>query len=253
MIRASPWSPLLLALLSMADDAHRTTPYVLIRDLPATDRPRERLRDFGAASLSEAELLAILLRTGNARESAIAQATRLLARFGGLTGLARASFAELCAEHGLGEAKAAQIGASLELGIRAARQQRPGTVIKTASDVEALLCTEMSLFDQEVVRVLVLDARNHLISMQDVYRGSVHTAHIRIAELLREPIRANASAIIVVHNHPSGDPAPSAADIAMTKMLVEAAKLMDIDVLDHMIMAGGKSASLRELRLGFAP
>jgi DNA repair protein RadC len=242
----------------MAEDA--TTPpangrasYVLIRDLPETDRPRERLRDFGAESLSEAELLAILLRTGNARESAIAQATRLLARFRGLTGLARASIPELCAEHGVGEAKATQIGAALELGIRAARQQHDRTVIKAASDVEDLLCTEMSLFDQEVVRVLVLDTRNHLLSQHDVYRGSVHSAHIRIAELLREPVRANASAIIVVHNHPSGDPSPSAADVSMTKMLFEAGKLMDIDVLDHMIMAGGRSASLRELGLGFPP
>jgi len=240
-------------LSSMAEEANGSAPYILIRDLPATDRPRERLRDFGAGSLSEAELLAIMLRTGNARESALAQASRLLARFGGLTGLARASFSELCAEHGLGEAKAAQIGAALELGIRAARQQLTLTTIKGASDVEGLLCTEMSLLDQEVVRVLVLDARNHLVSMRDVYQGSVHSATVRIAELLREPIRANASAIIVVHNHPSGDPTPSAADISMTKMLVEAAKLMDIDVLDHMIMAGGKSASMRELRLGFAP
>ncbi|MEX0750995.1 MAG: DNA repair protein RadC [Dehalococcoidia bacterium] len=237
----------------MAEDANGSAPYTLIRDLPATDRPRERLRDFGAHALSEAELLAILLRTGNARESALAQASRLLARYGGVYGLVRASFAELCAEHGLGEAKASQIKASLELGVRASREQNERTIIKSAKDVEDLLCTEMSLFDQEVVRVLVLDTRNHVIATKDVYRGSVHTAHIRIAELLREPIRANASAVIVVHNHPSGDPTPSAADISMTKMLVEAGKLMDIDVFDHMIMAGGKSVSLRELGLGFAP
>lgn len=237
----------------MADEANGHASYTLIRDLPQGDRPRERLRDFGADSLSEAELLAILLRTGNARESALAQASRLLARFGGLAGLARASFAELCAEHGLGEAKAAQIKAALELGIRSGQERETRPVIKSAMDVERLCCAEMSLFDQEVVRVLVLDTRNHLMAAQDVYRGSVHTAQIRIAELLREPIRANASAIIVVHNHPSGDPTPSAADISMTKMLVEAGKLMDIDVLDHMVMAGGKSASMRDLRLGFAP
>jgi DNA repair protein RadC len=110
---------------------------------------------------------------------------------------------------------------------------------------------EMSLLDQEHVRVLVLDTRNRLIATQDVYRGSVHTTHIRIAELLREPIRANASAIVVVHNHPSGDPSPSAADISMTKMLAEAGKLMDIDVLDHIIIAGGRHVSMRERKLGF--
>jgi DNA repair protein RadC len=236
----------------MAEDANGRASYTLIRDLPETDRPRERLRDFGPDSLSEAELLAILLRTGNAKESALAQASRLLARFGGLAGLARASFQELCAEHGLGEAKASQIQAALQLGIRANIQQQARTIIKSADDVAQLMCAEMSLFEQEVVRVLVLDTRNHLIQAPDVYRGSVHSAHIRIAELLREPIRANASAVIVVHNHPSGDPTPSAADISMTKMLIEAGKLMDIDVLDHVIMAGGRHASMRDLKLGFA-
>jgi DNA repair protein RadC len=239
----------------MAEDANgiATHTYTLIRDLPATDRPRERLRDFGASSLSEAELLAILLRTGNARESALAQASRLLAKHGGIAGLARASFTELCAEHGLGEAKACQILAALELGIRAGRGRTDEReTIKSADDVVRLMCAEMSLLQQEHVRVLVLDTRNHLVTTQDVYRGSVHSAHVRIAELLREPIRANASSIIVVHNHPSGDPSPSAADVAMTKSLVEAGKLMDIDVLDHMIMAGGRYTSMREQRLGFS-
>jgi DNA repair protein RadC len=235
----------------MAEDANGIAAYTLIRDLPVTDRPRERLRDAGADQLSPAELLAILLRTGNARESALAQATRLLARFGGLSGLSRASFSELCAEHGLGPAKAAQIQAALRLGILAARSPESRPIIKSAEDVSDLMCDEMSLFDQEVVRVLVLDTRNHLLGTYDVYRGSVHSAHIRIAELLRDPIRANGSAMIVVHSHPSGDPSPSAADISMTKMLVEAGKLMDIDVLDHMIMAGGKHVSLRERKLGF--
>lgn len=237
----------------MPDEANGIVTYTLIRDLAATDRPRERLRDAGPGALSPAELLAILLRTGNAKESALTQATRLLAKFGGLSGLARASFAELCAEHGLGEAKAAQIQAAIRLGTLAAKKVDARPIIKSAEDVSDLLCAEMSMFEQEVVRVLVLDTRNHLLSTHDVYRGSVHSAHIRIAELLREPIRANASAVIVVHNHPSGDPSPSAADIHMTKMLVEAGKLMDIDVLDHMIMAGGSHASLREMNLGFSP
>jgi DNA repair protein RadC len=235
----------------MAEDANGVASYTLIRDLPANDRPRERLRDFGAEALSAAELLAILLRTGNAKESALAQASRLLARFGGLGGLARASFAELCAEHGLGEAKAAQIKAALQMGIRAAITSEARPLIKSVDDVANLMGTEMTLLEQELVRVLLLDARNQLIATADVYRGSVHTAHVRIAELLREPIRANASAIVVVHNHPSGDVTPSTADINMTKMLIDAGKLMDIDVLDHIIIAGGRHLSMRERKLGF--
>jgi DNA repair protein RadC len=229
----------------------RATP-TLIRDLPQGDRPRERLRDAGAEALSAAELLAILLRTGNAKESALAQASRLLAKFGGLTGLARASFQQLCSEHGLGEAKAAQIKAALQMGIRAAAGDVERAVLRSPEQVAELLSAEMSLLEQEEVRVLLLDTRNRLMSMHKMYRGSVHTTHVRVAELLREAIRANAPAMIVVHNHPSGDPTPSAADLQLSKELFEAGKLMEIDVLDHMVMAGGGHSSIRALLPGLA-
>ncbi len=240
-----------VSLVPMASDDGGAT-YTLIRDLPAGDRPRERLRDFGAAALSNAELLAILLRTGTPKESALAQAARLLARFEGLPGLARSSFGELCAEHGLGEAKTAQLKAAIELGVRLAStapDQRP--VVKSPDDIANLVLAEMSLLEQEHVRMVLLDTRNRVLAVPEVYRGSVHTAHVRIGELLREAVRANAAAVVALHNHPSGDPTPSAADVQMTKMLHEAGRLMDIDVLDHLVIGGGRYVSMKSLHLGF--
>lgn len=224
-----------------------------IRDLPATDRPRERLRDAGPSALSNQELLAILLRTGSAAESALVQANRLLGRFRGLVGLARAGFAELCAEHGLGEAKAAQVQAALELGKRlAAAQPEERVSIRSPEDVGNLLQGEMGLLDQEHLRVLLLNTRNQVLGTHEVYRGSVHTAVVRIGELFREALRQNAPCIILVHNHPSGDPAPSSEDIAMTKQAIAAGELLDIDVLDHVIIAHARFASLKSLRVAFA-
>jgi len=224
-----------------------------IRDLPSTDRPRERLRDAGPAALSNQELLAILLRTGSARESALALANRLLGRFRGLVGLARAGFAELCAERGLGEAKAAQVQAALELGKRlAAAQPEERAQIRSPEDVANLLVGEMGLLDQEHLRVVLLNTRNQVLGTQEVYRGSVHTAVVRIGELFREALRQNAPCIILVHNHPSGDPAPSAEDIAMTKQAIAAGELLDIDVLDHVIVAHARFASMKSLKVAFA-
>jgi DNA repair protein RadC len=224
-----------------------------IRDLPVTDRPRERLRDAGPAALSNQELLAILLRTGQANESALAVAARLLGRFDGLIGLARSSFAELCAERGLGEAKAAQLQAALELGRRvAAAQPEERPIIRYPADVASLLQGEMGLLDQEHLRVLLLNTRNHVLATHEVYHGSVHTAVVRIGELFREALRQNAPCIILVHNHPSGDPSPSSADIAMTRQAIEAGDLLDIEVLDHIVIAHGKFVSMKEEKKAFS-
>ncbi len=224
-----------------------------IRDLPATDRPRERLRDAGPSALSNQELLAILLRTGSAAESALVQANRLLGRFRGLVGLARAGFAELCAEHGLGEAKAAQVQAALELGKRlAAAQPEERVSIRSPEDVGNLLQGEMGLLDQEHLRVLLLNTRNQVLGTHEVYRGSVHTAVVRIGELFREALRQNAPCIILVHNHPSGDPTPSSEDIAMTKQAIAAGELLDVEVLDHVIIAHARFASLKSMKVAFS-
>jgi DNA repair protein RadC len=224
----------------------------LIRDLPATERPRERLRDFGAGALSTSELLAIILRTGAAKESVLALSSRLLAGYGGLVGLARASFAELCNEHGLGEAKAAQLKAAMELGKRlSSAQPEERAVVRTPQDVANLLMAEMSLLEQEHLRLLLLNTKNQVLGMPEVYRGSVNSTMVRVSELLREAVRQNCPALVVVHNHPSGDPTPSADDIAMTRKLIEAGELLDIDVLDHIIIAEGRFVSMKERRLGF--
>ena len=223
-----------------------------IRDMPTGDRPRERIRDAGPVALSNPELLAILLRTGGRDESAVAMATRLLSKFDGLVGLARGSFAELCAEKGLGEAKAAQVQAALELGKRVvASQPQERAVIHGPEDVCTLFQGEMGLLEQEHMRVILLNTRNQVLGASDVYRGSVHTAVIRIGELFRDALRQNAPAIILVHNHPSGDPAPSAEDIAMTEQAIEAGELLDVDVLDHIVLAHGSFVSLKSQKLAF--
>lgn len=224
----------------------------MIRDLPIRERPRERLRERGSAALSNAELLAILLRVGAARESAIDQASRLLARFAGLTGLARASFGELCNEKGVGEAKAAQIKAALEMGKRlllAQPEERP--VVRSPQDVANLLQADMALLEQEHLRVVLMNTRNQVLSIPEVYKGNVNTAVVRVAEVFRDAVREGCPAIIIVHNHPSGDPAPSQDDIAITSQMVEAGQLLGVEVLDHIVLARSGFLSLRQRGLGF--
>jgi len=184
-----------------------------IHDLPQEERPRERLRQYGARYLSNAELLAILLRTGVQGENVLSMSNRLLARLGGLAGLGRSSFAELCAQRGLSEAKACQVLAALELGRRLvslAPEER--ATIQSPQDVANLVAAGMATLEQEHLRVLLLNARNQVLSIQEIYIGNVNTAVVRPAEVLRPAVRENAPSIIVVHNHPSGDPAPSAVD-----------------------------------------
>jgi DNA repair protein RadC len=225
---------------------------LLIKDIPSRERPRERLREKGASSLSSAELLAIILRTGVASESALDLAARLLSRFGGLEGLARASFGELCTEHGLGEAKVAQLKSALELGRRLlSSQPDERTVVKCPQDIANLLQAEMGFLEQEELRVVLLNTKNQVMGMPAIYRGSVNTSLVRVSELFREAIRQNCPALIVVHNHPSGDPSPSPEDIQVTRQAVEAGKLLNIEVLDHLIIARQSYVSLKEQGLSF--
>lgn len=185
--------------------------YVLMmRDLPVDLRPRERMLYAGPSALSTAELLAIILRVGNKGENVVRMAERLLSEFGGVTGLAQANFEELCAAYGMGEAKATQIKAALELGRRlmvASPAER--LQVRSPVDVANLLMLEMSLLEQEQLRVVLLDTKNFVIKVHMVYSGSLNSAVVRVGEVFREPIRSNSAAIAVVHNHPSGDPTPS--------------------------------------------
>jgi len=223
-----------------------------IKDLPVDERPRERLAQAGEGALSTAELLAIILRTGLGGENVLAMATRLISKYNGLPGLARASFAELQAEKGLGKAKTAQIKAALELGRRMLlTSPEDRFAVRSPADVAQLLMAEMAHLEQEHFRVLYLDTRNRLMGSETVYVGSLNASHIRVGEIFRDAVKRNCAAIIVVHNHPSGDPTPSPEDVAVTRQLVEAGKLLDIELLDHLIIGQQRFVSLRERGLGF--
>ncbi|NLS78762.1 MAG: DNA repair protein RadC [Chloroflexi bacterium] len=224
----------------------------MLRDLPAGDKPRERLSRLGAGALADSELLAILLRVGGNGENVLGLAQRLLAQLGGLPGLARASFSELEAVKGIGLAKAAQVKAALELGRRlliAAPDARPQ--IKSPADAANLLLAEMGFLEQEQMRVLLLDTKHRVMGTPTIYVGSLNTSVIRIAELFREAVKQNCAAIIVAHNHPSGDTSPSPEDIAVTQQIYSAGRLLDIDVLDHLIIGQQRFLSLKERGLGF--
>ena len=231
------------------------SPGLLIRDYPASERPRERLRDLGAQSLSTPELLAILLRVGRRDENVITMATRLLADNEGVKGLEQAAFHELASRPGMGVAKTAQIKAALELG-RRLMQADPTErrIISGPGDVYDVVGADMVFLEHEELRVLVLSTRNHVIDVTTVYRGTVNSSQVRVAEVFREPVRRNQPSIIVVHNHPSGDVTPSPDDERTTRRLVEAGKTLEIDVLDHVIV--GYSAtrpfmSMRDAGLGY--
>lgn len=225
----------------------------MIKDMPATERPRERLRDYGPGALSTAELLAIVLRTGIEGQSVVNMATALLSKVGGLSGLARASLVELQEQKGVGPAKASDLKAALELGRRlAAAQPEEKATVSSPQDVMNILGAEMSHLEQEQLRVVLLDTRNHVLAIRTVYSGNVNTSLIRVGEVFRDGVRQNAVAIVVVHNHPSGDPTPSSEDVSITRQLVEAGKLLNIDVLDHVIIGGGRCVSLKERRLGMS-
>jgi len=222
-----------------------------IHDLPSHDRPRERLFVHGAPALSEAELLAILIGSGTRSENAILLAQRLLKTSGGLYALARTSADEIAQIHGIGKAKASKIIAALELGFRlttSALSERPQ--IYSASDAVQLM-RDMGVLTQEHVRVMLLDSSRHLITTKTLYIGTVNTAVIRVAEILREAVIRNSPAIVLIHNHPSGDKKPSPEDINLTRALVSAGQLMDIQLVDHIIIAGHEWTSLRELGIGF--
>ena len=224
-----------------------------IRQLPAQERPRERLREHGPRYLNNAELVAILLRTGIAGENAINLATRILAEFGGLGGLARAGYGELFGQRGLSHAKTCEILAALELGRRiASLAPEERAQISCPQDAANLVAAEMALLAQEHLVVLLLNTRNQVVARREVYIGTVNSSAVRPAEVLRPAVRENAPSIIVVHNHPSGDPTPSPEDVAVTRDLIAAGKLMDIELLDHLIIGQGRRfTSLKEKGLGF--
>lgn len=224
-------------------------PRKLVRDLPPGEQPLTRWRQQGVQALSAAELLAVLLQTGDA----LALGQDLLHRVDGqLFRLAQLSAAELKQLPGIGDGQAARLQAALELGRRvltASPAER--TPITSPGAAAELLRYEMMHLTQEQLRVLLLDTRNRPLGQSTVYVGSLNTSVVRIGEVFKEAITRHAAAIIVVHNHPSGAADPSPEDIAVTRQLVQAGKLLDIDVLDHLIIGRPGWVSLKERGLGF--
>lgn len=218
-----------------------------------SDHPQDRLEQLGAGALSGAELVALVLNKVGPGQDALGLASELITRFGGLPGLARTGAAEIAQVKGMSRLKAAQIKAAIELGQRttaSAPDERPQ--ITCPADAARLLMPEMSLLEQEHLRVILLDTRNRVIGVVDLYKGSLNTSMVRVGEIFREAIRRNCAAVILAHNHPSSDPSPSDNDHALTRECVQAGKLLDIEVLDHLVFGGpNRWISLKERGLGF--
>lgn len=239
----------------METETQSPTYRLMIADMAREERPRERLIAYGANALATRELLAILLRTGVEGCSVLELADKILHTFGGLRGLSQATVTELVnGVHGLGPAKASQLLAGLELGVRTAtlrNDERPQ--VKSPTDAANLLMGDMAYFQQEHLRVLLLDTKNFVINnwRHSLYKGSLNSSIVRVGEVFREAIRSNAAALIVAHNHPSGDPTPSPEDIRVTRELCAAGKLLEIEVLDHVVIGANRFVSMKERGLGF--
>jgi len=219
-----------------------------IKDIELSQRPRERLEKFGAEVLSNAELLAILLRVGKKGSSAIQVGQRLLADFDGLYGLQKAGFLQLCEVEGVGPAKAAQVKAAIEVGHRIAGHQRGDQIrITGPQDVADQVQYKMAILEQEELWVLLLDSRNQLIKINDLYRGSLNSSSVRPAEIFKSGIRLNAAALIILHNHPGCDPTPSPEDIQLTRMLIESGEMLELPILDHVVIGSQGFCSIKAL------
>lgn len=219
--------------------------------MPASERPRERLLTYGSQALSNAELLAIILRTGTAGENVIHLAERILNICGGLAGISQATHRDLSQITGLGPGKTTQILAVVELAKRLMTlpgNERP--LINRAEDA-AQLVMDMRHLLQEHVRVILLDPTRHVISIPTIYIGTLNASVLRVAEVFREAIARNSPSMILVHNHPSGDPDPSPEDVELTRTLVTAGNLLDVQLIDHIIVGQNDWVSLKNMGIVF--
>lgn len=222
---------------------------IMVRDLPLEERPREKLLAYGPGALSNAELLAILLRSGTRKKSVLRIAEEILARIKeqGLVGIVHISVAELAKIDGVGSVKAATLQAAIELARRLAVQQSAKIQMITGPEDVARYAMPHYRFEQkEHFAVLLLNTKNHVISMPEVSVGSLSASVVHPREVFRAAIDHAAAAMILLHNHPSGDPTPSREDIAVTERLVKAGKIMDIPVLDHVVLGRDRFISLKE-------
>lgn len=218
-----------------------------IRDWPAAERPREKLLARGAEVLSDAELLAIFLRTGVAGKSAVDLARDLVQEFGGLRPLLAADRDRFCAGHGLGEASYVQLQACLEMARRHLQERlRREDVLCSPADTRAYLHARLRDYDFEVFCCLFLDSRNRVIQCEELFRGTLDGASVHPREVVKRALHHNAAALILAHNHPSGVAEPSPADRQLTRRLRDALSLVDIRVLDHLVIGDGETISLAE-------
>ncbi|HKM39442.1 MAG TPA: DNA repair protein RadC [bacterium] len=224
--------------------------HLTLKELPLDSQPRQRLIEQGAENLATAELLAIILRTGHKGRTAIQVAQRLLSiggKDGALRHLATANIEELSAVPGIGPAKSAQIKAALELGKRLMLERvEDGNYVRSPEDAYYLVKSEMQYLDREHFRTIMLNTKNQVLAQETVAVGSLSAALVHPRELFKGCIRKSAAAVILVHNHPSGDPEPSVEDIKLTDRLSQAGALLGIQVLDHVVIGHGRYVSLRE-------
>ncbi|HHV27486.1 JAB domain-containing protein [Anaerosalibacter bizertensis] len=219
-----------------------------IKDMPLNERPREKLYKYGAKSLSNAELIAVIIRTGSRSDTAIELAQRLISiDKRGIGFLSEASFEELTSVKGIGKCKAAQIISAIELGKRIAAQGGEDKVKVTSPvDIVGLIMEEMRYLKKEHFRIAILDTKNHIIAIEEISIGNLNSSIVHPREVFNIAIRRTANSIILIHNHPSGDPTPSREDINITNRLIEAGNIIGIKVLDHIIIGDNRYLSFRE-------
>jgi len=221
-----------------------------VREMPEDDRPRERLARLGAEALRDAELIGVLFRTGTRELGAVALADRLLRHFQDLRGIARASLEELQQVKGIGRVKAIEIKAALELGMRLRHHRGPERPkIRCAEDVAALLMAEFKEYETEYFVALLLNTKNQVLKTVRVSQGGLDATLASPRDVYRQAVREGAASIIVAHNHPSGDPEPSRADLELTRVLKESGELLQIPLLDHIVFGDDKFISLKERQL----
>lgn len=224
--------------------------HLTIKQMPETERPREKLCRHGAANLTDAELLALIIGTGSYQETALQLASRLVNMLyseGGLRALLDMTVEELSKLRGMGTAKACKLLASAELTRRIySAPAQKNITIRTPEDAASAVMEDMRYLKKEHFRILLLNVKNHLLAIENISVGSLSASVVHPREIFRIPIKKSAAAIILVHNHPSGDPTPSQEDVNITRRVFEAGKIIGIDVLDHVIIGNGEFTSLKE-------
>lgn len=221
---------------------------IKISDIPKNERPMEKLLKYGADDLANAELLAVLLRSGTKGENIISLSTRLLSDVGGLDGLLHINLEEIKKIKGIKEVKACQIIAMMELfrRFRTLRSQNDDFKISSPKDISMLLINEMNNLNQEVLKLILLNTKNTVIGVKDVFKGSLNSSIVHPWEIFREAVQRGSANIIICHNHPSGDPTPSKEDINVTLRIKQCGDLMGIKLLDHIIIGNNNYISLKE-------